>query len=59
MKDSPRKRKSPLAVILFFHAGFKPKDIIARGYSTSTVYSYSRKYKEALKEFQSRVKEGK
>lgn len=51
------RRKTPFVIILFFHAGFKPKQIIEMGYPESTVYKYSARYKEALKEFQERIGE--
>jgi len=49
------KGKTPFAVILFLHAGFKPKEIIKLGYSKATVYKYSSKYKEALQEFRKKI----
>lgn len=49
------KQETPFAIILFFHSGLKPKQIIDMGYSASTVYKYSSKYKQALKEFQNKI----
>jgi hypothetical protein len=48
------KGKTPFAIILFFHAGFTPKEIIAKKYPASTVYKYHSIYKEALKEFRAK-----
>lgn len=48
------KGKTPFAIILFFQAGFTPKEIIEKGYSASTVYKYHGIFKEALKEYRSK-----
>ena len=38
-------------LILFFHAGYKPKELIKMGYSQATVYKYMSHYKKALETF--------
>lgn len=41
-------------LILFFHSGFKPKELIAKGYSQATVYKYQGHYKKALELFRAK-----
>ena len=51
MKESKGRASTKFELILFFHSGYKPKEIIAKGYPNSTVYKYSKYYKNALKIF--------
>lgn len=50
------KSKSPFELILFFHNGFAPQEIIKKGYPQGTVYKYSKYYKDALEKFKERTK---
>lgn len=50
-------RKPRYELILFFHAGMKPQDIIEFGYPVPTVYSWSGKYKAALQAYREKIRE--
>lgn len=52
------KGKSHPEIFLLLHSGYKPKEIIAKGFSKPTVYSYNHRYKQAYKEFQRIIKGG-
>ncbi len=45
------KRKTRFELILFFHNGYTPKELIKLDYSPSTVYKYSGYYKKAIQKF--------
>lgn len=41
------KNESPRELILLYHIGLRPKDIIALGYPQQTVYKYKKYYVDA------------
>jgi hypothetical protein len=46
------KGQIPYELILFFHNGFKPRQLIKMGYKPATVYKYSSQiYPKAKKKF--------
>jgi hypothetical protein len=49
------KSKSPFELILFFHNGFAPQEIMKKGYAEGTVYKYSKYYKIALEKFKEKT----
>jgi hypothetical protein len=51
-KPTTIKRSSTKPEIyLLFNAGLTPKQVIAKGFTQGTVYSYNKKYKIALVKF--------
>lgn len=53
----PKGKMRP-EIFLLLHVGYKPKEIIAKGFSKQTVYQYNKKYKLALVGFQKIIKGG-
>lgn len=50
------KSATRFELILFFHNGFKPTELIKKGYPESTVYKYSKYYKLALQKFKEKTR---
>ena len=50
------KSKVKFELILLFHKGYTPRELIAFGFAKSTVHKYSKYYKIALEDYRRIVK---